>query len=139
MPPVSGLGDVIDVVLRTLIALGVPGAGVWYLRERRKSRAADEVAEQTVPAEVRIKDADALNAHIAAVERAFEVERDSKDRRIAEQSREIRELKSGRKDDAERIAALSAEVRELRDQVDYLRNVIEKISTRHPEEAEEHP
>lgn len=128
------VGEWLDVILRTLFALGVPGAGVWYLRERRKSRAADEVAERTVPAEVRIKDADALNAHIAAVERAFEVERESKDRRIAAQDHqladqeqqiahltvEVQELRLGRRDDAERIAALRDEVRALKEQVQAL-------------------
>lgn len=118
------VGDWVDLVLRGLFALGVPGAGVWYLRERRKSRAADEVAEGTVPAEIRIKDADSLTAHINAVERAFEVERTAKDRHIAEQDEKIAELKAevkcltdGRRDDAERIAALRDEVAALKEQV----------------------
>ena len=127
-------GEVADVVLRWLFALGVPGVGVWYFKERRKSRAADEVAERTVPAEVRIKDADALTAHITAIERAFEVERESKDRQIAEQSREIADLKAGRRDDAERIAALRAEVQELKDQVQLLTALTQRLANEEPGE-----
>lgn len=128
------VGEVADIVLRWLFALGVPGVGVWYFKERRKSRAADEIAERTVPAEVRIKDADALTAHITAIERAFEVERESKDRQIAEQAAEIAELKQGRADDAERIADLNARLRELDDRVAYLTAVIRRLSTDDTEE-----
>lgn len=115
------VGEWFDVALRWLAAVSVPGGGIWwYLRERRKSRAADEVAEGTVPAEIRIKDADALNAHIAAVERAFEVERESKDRQIASLTNEVQRLTDGRRDDAERIAALRDEVADLKQQVTLL-------------------
>lgn len=133
------VGEIFDVAFRALVALGVPGAGIWYVRERRRSRAADEVAEQTVPAEVRIKDADALNAHIAAIERAFEVERESKDRRIADQDRQIAELKQGRADDAERIAALRGEVQELRDQVTLLASLTKHLTHAEPDKPQEQP
>lgn len=100
-------GDVVDLGLRILFALGVPGAVVWYVRDRRKDRAASEVAEQTVPAEVRIKDADALNAHITAVERAFEVERESKDRQIRDQARQIKDLQDEVRQLKQRVAELT--------------------------------
>jgi hypothetical protein len=118
------VGEFLDVAIRWAFGAAIPGAGIWYFKERRKSRAADEVAERTVPAEIRIKDSDALNAHIAAVERAFEVERESKDRRIAEQDQQITELKAEvrcltdkDRDNAERIAALRDELRALNEQV----------------------
>lgn len=117
-------GEWIDTAIRFLFASAIPGAGVWYFRERRKSRAADEVAEETVPAEIRIKDADSLTAHINAVERAFQVEREAKDRHIQEQDRQITELRAEvrcltdkDRDNTERIAALRDELRALNEQV----------------------
>jgi ribosomal protein S8E len=127
-------GDVVDAGLRVAFALGVPGAVIWFIRDRRKSRASDEVAERTVGADVRVKDVGAYEAHIAYVERAFEVERESKDRQIADQQRQINELKVGRRDDAEKIAALRAEVQELKDQVQMLTTLTRRLA-----EADQEP
>jgi chromosome segregation ATPase len=127
-------GDVVDVGLRVAFALGIPGAVIWFIRDRRKSRASDEVAERTIGADVRIRDVGALEAHIAYVERAFEVERESKDRRIADQDHQIRALQQGRADDAERIADLRAEVQELKDQVQMLTALTRRLTSDEPGE-----
>lgn len=131
-------GEFFDLALRIAFALGIPGVVIWYLRDRRKSRASDEVAERTVSADVRIRDVGSLEAHIAYVERAFEVERESKDRRIADQdqqiaalSGEVRRLTDKDRDNAERIGALRDEVAALKEQVTRL------ISSRLTEEPKE--
>lgn len=129
-------GEVVDQALRVLFALGVPGAAVWFVRDRRKTRASDEVAEATVGAEIRVKDVGALEAHIAYVERAFEVERESKDRQIKDQDRQIKLLQAGRRDDAERISQLRAEVQELKDQVQMLTALTKRLSTRQDDHEE---
>lgn len=133
-------GEAMDIALRIAVALGVPGAVVWFVRDRRKSRASAEVAEGTVPAEISLANTGALSAQVAAMVEAFRVERESKDRHIKEQDQqiaeltdEVRRLKAGRRDDAERIAALRDEVADLKTQVQLL------ISSRLTEDPKESP
>jgi septal ring factor EnvC (AmiA/AmiB activator) len=111
------IGDVVDVGLRVLFALGVPGAVIWYVRDRRKSRAESEVAERTVGADVRIRDVASLEAHITFVERAFGVERTSKDRQISSLEQEVRQLSERVRDRDAQIAGLLDAVAELKQQV----------------------
>ena len=112
------MGDVVDAILRIAGALGLPALLLWALKERRKTRAEGAVAERTVGAVVQKTDAGALEAHVLAIERAFSVERASKDRRIAELEERLDEV---RQDCAEQIADVErrkdALIGELRDQV----------------------
>lgn len=118
--------DTFDIVVRFVFITAIPAAVVWYVRDRRKSRAESEVAERTVPAKVRIEDATGLSAHIAAVEGAFMVERLSKDRHIAEQDKRIERLEATVSDRDEQIAVLRAEVAELKMAVSLLKSMSEK-------------
>lgn len=101
------VSDVLDFIVRWGAVLGIPGALGWWFKERRKNRVAARVAERTEEADVRSKDAGALVAEVAAIERAFAVERESYARQAAEQERQIRALKT-------EITVLRAEVAELR-------------------------
>jgi hypothetical protein len=79
------------------------------------------VAERTVDAEVQKTDAGALEAHVLAIERAFSVERASKDRQIGELEERLNEVQA---DCAQRIRDVErrkdAVIAELRDQVSTL-------------------
>lgn len=121
---------VLDMGLRVLFALGVPGAVIWYVRDRRKSRAESEVAERTVGADVRIRDVASLEAHITFVERAFGVERESKDRQITDLGLQVQQLRSVVHDRDEQIGMLRDEVAELKTQVSLLTSLTQKLT--HP-------
>lgn len=117
--------------LRIAFALGVPGAVIWYVRDRRKSRAESEVAERTVGADVRIRDVASLEAHITFVERAFGVERESKDRQIGNLETQVQQLTAKVHDRDEQIAVLRDEVGELKMQVSLLTALTQRFT--HPE------
>jgi hypothetical protein len=128
------ISDVVDIGLRILFALGVPGAVIWFIRDRRKSRAESEVAERTVGADVRIRDVASLEAHITFVERAFGVERESKDRQIGSLDEQVRQLRAVVHDRDEQIAGLRDEVAELKMQVSLLKALTEKFTRESPKE-----
>jgi hypothetical protein len=128
------IGDIFDIGLRVLFALGVPGAVIWFIRDRRKSRAESEVAERTVGADVRIRDVASLEAHITFVERAFGVERESKDRQIGSLDEQVRQLRAVVHDRDEQIAGLRDEVAELKMQVSLLKALTEKFTRESPKE-----
>jgi hypothetical protein len=88
------VGTIRDV-LAVLGAIGVPGGALtWWIRDRRKDKAAAVVAERTVDAEVAVKDVGGWQAQLAYVSAAFERERESLTRQIDDRDREIELLRS---------------------------------------------
>jgi hypothetical protein len=85
-------GEAFDTALRLAGAIGLPALLLWYLRDRKKTNAVGQVAERTVDAAVTKEDAGALEAHVLAVERAFEIERSSKDRTIVVLTTKVEEI-----------------------------------------------
>lgn len=124
---------------QVLAVLGVPGLFLWYVRDRRKSNAESSVAERTVAADVKVKDVGALEAHIAYVERAFEVERVSKDRRIADQDRQIDSLIEELLAVRARLAEREEQIISLRDEVRELTRRVAQLATRTDQLVEEPP
>jgi uncharacterized coiled-coil protein SlyX len=102
------LSEAVDVALRVAGALGLAALLLWFVRQRRQDRAEALVAERTVGANVTRADAGALEAHVVAVEHAFEVERASKDREIAALTRQVAEAEgrcTRRVEDLEELVA----------------------------------
>lgn len=62
---------------------------IWWLRDRRKDAAAAEIAEQTVPAEVGLKETGALEARLVYVQREMDLERVFHRTQLADRDTEI--------------------------------------------------
>lgn len=78
------LWDVAPVVLPI-----VAGLVMWWVRDRRKDRAAAAVAEGSVDAEVAVKDIGAQDARLVHIAKSWETERAGLVRAIADRDREI--------------------------------------------------
>lgn len=127
----AAMGDVVDWLVRAGFGSLMVAVVVYFLKERRKNEAESSVAERTVDASVVTADAGALEAHVLAIERAFGVERTSKDRQIKALENEVRDVERrcterttyleqelARKDETiaalrQEIATLTAAVRRL--------------------------
>lgn len=98
--------------------LPVAGAAVlWWVRDRRKDRAAATVAERTVDPEVELKETGAAEARLVYVQREMDLERAFHREQIAERDRAIewRDAELARRDDM--IARLVAQVTDLENQL----------------------
>lgn len=136
-------GALADLIVRLAGAIGLPAVLGGWLLDRRSHRAAGEVSERTVGASVARADAGALEAHVLAVERAFEIERNSKDRVIRElkegmeqldascQRRVVEVTQEGRRKDAligqlrEEVATLTGKLSEVTADLTALRDRLE--------------
>lgn len=105
---VVGYGSPWIVVL--LIAL-------WWLRDRRKDRAAADVAEQTVPDDVTVKNVGSAEARLVFAMQAMDSERASYERRLAEAERERAQLTADLAHRDEIVARLRAQVEELQERL----------------------
>lgn len=92
-------------------------AMVWWIRDRRKDRAAADVAERTVPAEVALKDVGADEARLVYVQREMDAERQFHRNQIADRDAEIARQRAELEHRDELIAQLRAEAEQLRDQL----------------------
>lgn len=106
-------GPVVEAAPWTVVG----GIALWWLRERRKDRAASEVAERTVGADVAVKDVGAAEARLVFAERAFDSERASYDRRIAELETENARLRTDVEHRDEVITRLRAQAAELEERL----------------------
>lgn len=77
------------VVLNAAPWAVIGSLALWWLRDRRKGRAADEVAERTVDADVAVKDIGAEDARLIFISKTWDTERAGLQRAIADRDREI--------------------------------------------------
>lgn len=82
-------GDVIARITEGLVALGIPGGVVWWVRDRRKSKAETAVAERTVEPQVEKADIGAAEARMAFLQQAMDRERAFRVEQIADRDAEI--------------------------------------------------
>lgn len=99
--------DVLDWFVRVGFGTLMLTVVIYFLKERRKNLAESSVAERTVDASVVTADAGALEAHVLAIEKAFGVERSSKDRQIKALEEEVHNVE----------ARCTAQVRDLQRQI----------------------
>jgi septal ring factor EnvC (AmiA/AmiB activator) len=116
-----------------LLGPGVLGIVLWYLRDRKKDKAASTVAEGTVEADVRLKALSADQALVAYMEMAFASERAAKDRTIAEQNGQIQRQEQEIEDLRSDVQAQKAMIRRLNQKCDNLAAELTRL-TGHPVE-----
>lgn len=102
--------------IRTISPFVVVGGGfiTWWLRDRRKDHAAAQVAEQTVPADVKLKDVGADQAELVYLAQAFDAERASLVRQRDDRDMEIARQRAELAHRDELIATLRIEAEDLR-------------------------
>lgn len=83
-----------DVLLPILTVVVLPLV-IFYLRDRRKSRAESVIAERTIGSDVATKDLGAASATVAFVQEAFRIERESKDREIRTLTEKLANVERG--------------------------------------------
>ena len=114
----------VTIVLSLFGALGVPGLAIYYVRDKRQSRAAAEVAERTTNAKVDLENTTALDARMVSMARTYLDEQETLRRHmsdlraeLAEARAEITHLERESAAQKEQIVALRAEVSKLRGEV----------------------
>lgn len=118
------MNDVLDLLLRISGGVGLPGVVTYLLVQRRKLGNENELAERTMGATVAKADVGALEAHMLAVENAFRVERESKDRVIASLEERVTQVQ---KECDDRVSAKDREISQLRRQVSTLANDLQAL------------
>jgi DNA repair exonuclease SbcCD ATPase subunit len=88
--------------------------GAWWVRDRRKDRAASDVAERTVGAEVAVKEAGADEARLVYVQRATDIERQFHRQAIQDRDDEIERQRAELHHRERIIDHLRIQVEELR-------------------------
>lgn len=125
------LATIFDYGAKIAGGVGLPGVIFYLFTQRRKARVDNRIAERTENAAVSKEDSGALEAHVLAVERAFQAERESKDRVIAslrteydehreECSRKIRDLELALERKDRTIGDLRADVGTLTERLERL-------------------
>lgn len=92
------------------VALGLPGIWLWYVRDRRRSKASSRVAEGTVGADIAKGEIGAFDVHVAYIERAFAAERQSMQRQISGLTNEVNDLRGQVQGQREEIEALRGQL-----------------------------
>lgn len=93
------------------------GAVGWWVRDRRKDRAAADVAERTMPAEVALKDVSADEARLVYVQREMDTERQFHRQQLSDRDVEIARQRGELAHRDQLIANLRVEAEDLRDRL----------------------
>lgn len=120
-------GGIVQQVVNFVAGIGLPGALILYLRDRRKNKAVARVAEGTVSSQIRSRDTAALDAHVAYVEKAFETERKSMKRQIDSMKDEVTDLRKQVIERDRLIDSLRQQVAGLTEQMQSLQDQLNKI------------
>lgn len=125
--------DVVDWVVRTLVAFGVPGLIIYFVRDRRQKNAEDRiveahasVAEHDVLAHSRNTSVVSIESEIAAMQRTFEDDRKIKQATIDWLTMQ---LQAERNEAARREERHQEEISQLEDKVRTLQKALGSVST----------
>jgi chromosome segregation ATPase len=111
------LSDTLDTVVRIAAAIGLPAIVIFWVRDRRKSRAESDRAEQEVPFQVRATAATTLDAEVAALHKAFEIRVKSYESTIESQARQLVDVRAENEAKDVKIDALKGQVYTLQDKL----------------------
>jgi archaellum component FlaC len=100
---------------------------IWFLGDRRKSKAETTVAEATVQSEIDKADLDARDARLLYVQRQVDLERSFHQQQIADRDAEIERQRTELGGRDARIAALLAQVEELQTQVERVTGLLNDV------------
>lgn len=95
-----------DVLLESLGGIGFPSLGLWYMRDRKKTRADAKVAEGSTGSLIKKADAEGMDAQLLTIDRAFGMERGSLLRTIAQLEEEVAEARAVHERTTARFARL---------------------------------
>lgn len=110
----------LENIVSILVVVGFPGLILFYVRDRRKTRAEAKVLEGTTQSQIDLSSISAVEAHVAFVERAFEAERASNQRQIADLKEELREAEAVATRQRIELEKVRSELERLRGQVEFL-------------------
>jgi chromosome segregation ATPase len=77
MPPPFLVDIPFSQIINTVIALGVPGGAIWYVRDRKKDKAVAQITETQADVAESTRDVDISAKGLEFVGRAIEMERQS--------------------------------------------------------------
>lgn len=124
--------EAIDWIIRGIVALGIPGLVTKFVYERKRKTKGESkldnvtatIAERTLGDKIHASSVTSLESQIAATERAWAMERETKDRTIEFQERQIASLQGY-------VESRDKLIVELRAQVDNLQaelfDIIDKL------------
>lgn len=128
--------EVLDWIVRALVGLGIPSLTAKYLIERRrenktkaalrKEDAQATVEEKTTGDKIAVSSVSTLESQIAAMARAFEIERVSKDRTIEFQAGQLESERAYSRSRDALIVELRTRVEDLQRQ---LGEIAEQLQT----------
>lgn len=129
------LSEAADWFVRTVVALGLPGVAIYYVRDRRKgiaearrNEASADVDERTVKDKVRTSSIASLEAEVAAMQRSFEAGRAADADTIAHLRAEIREERESSALKDKRIRELESKVQILQARVSEVSDELARVS-----------
>jgi hypothetical protein len=123
--PVGGGMDATLVGSLAGLAAALVGLVIWFLRDRRKSKAETEVAEATIRASVEKRDFDAHDARLVYVLRQVDAERAFHSQQVADRDAEIARQRSELDRRDELVAHLRAQIESLEER---LTEAVEQMS-----------
>lgn len=100
-----------------VVALGLPGLVVYFVKDRRKNLATTAVLERTVEPEVDLKETGAAEARLVYVQKEMDLERAFHQRQISDRDAEIERQRAELERRDERIAHLLEQVGRLEQQM----------------------
>jgi peptidoglycan hydrolase CwlO-like protein len=120
-------GEWFDTVLRTLAVLGFPAIIMFWLRDRRRIQNQDTRDEQQLPFQVRTTAATTLDAEVVALQKAFELDRQTRNRTIEDLRKENESLHTEVELKNQKIDELKSQVERLQDLVQRLQDQLENV------------
>lgn len=117
--------------------LGLGGLLLYFVRDWRKTRLDTELAQKTLPSSVRVKDAEGDQATLVTIERAFAMERESRELTISTLREELDQVRTeGRSKDStidaqgRTIVGLRGQVGDLSAKLATLTGEVERLRAR---------
>ena len=124
-----------DVALRALAVLGLPGVLIFWLRDRRSLRIQNNASEAKTPYKIRATAATTLDVEVAALQKAFDVDKSTRNDTIAYLKAELvdtrmREEQKDARNAAlqETVTLLQGRVQQLQVQVGALQSLLNDVS-----------
>lgn len=113
-----------------LVGLGLPSLIAYFIKDRRRNRAASEVAERTVGPEVDLKETGAADARLVYVQREMDLERQFTRQQIADRDAEIARQRDELSLRDQLIAHRDQIIAELRSEIEELQTRLTAVRDR---------
>lgn len=111
-------------------AVGLPALILFYIRDRKKTQAEAALAEGTVKSQIDLSSISAVEAHVGLIQKAFDAERESKDRVIADLEEKLHTAQEEVERQKAKLESMSVELYRLRQKVDTLSDELQAAEIR---------